>query len=277
MSHETQLAPPNGWIVTTAAGLSPQRTADPEVARRLVREQGAAILTGLGLDEGAAVAAGHDVFAGKAMAVSMAAEVRAGGVMDQPVDGAAPTREAPLEIHTDGFAYGDEYPDHFILLCAQSSPDGGESFLVDGYRLLDVLASTPDGAALVERLESVPVEQTEEGMRRSVAPIIGRAPDMRRMVRRFRYQRASVDSTDPDADAALVQAWDALCRLAAVPAPRFKLLPGEAAIIDNYRVMHGREAYSDAGRLMWRVWLWTSSAWGVPAGELVGDSRNART
>lgn len=277
MSHETQVAPPTGWIVTTAAGLSPERTADPAVARRLVRDHGAAILTGLGVGEEAAVAAGRDVFAGEAMAVSHAAEVRAGGVMDQVVDGAAPTREAPLEIHTDGFAYGDEYPDHFILLCAQSSPDGGESFLVDGYRLLDVLASTPDGETLVERLESVPVEQTEEGMRRSVAPIIGRGPDGRRMVRRFRYQRASADSARFEEDTALVHAWDALCSLAAIPAPRFKLLPGEAAIIDNYRVMHGREAYSDAGRLMWRVWLWSSSALGVPAGELVGDSRNART
>jgi hypothetical protein len=46
-------------------------------------------------------------------------------------------------------------------------------------------------------------------------------------------------------------------------------------VIDNYRMMHGREGYADLDRQMWRVWVWTTSAWGVPDGPLHSDSRYA--
>jgi alpha-ketoglutarate-dependent taurine dioxygenase len=184
--------------------------------------------------------------------------------------------EEALPAHTDGFAYGDDYPDHFLLLCAQASDDGGESFLVDGYRLLDTLEATSAGAALVERMETVLLDQTEDGMRRSLSPLVRRGPTGRRMVRRFPEQRPDASSVDPIGDAGLVAAWDGLCRLAAAGAPRFKLAPGEVVIVDNYRVLHGREPYGDAARLMWRVWMWTDTAHGVPAGVLASDSRNAQ-
>lgn len=39
-------------------------------------------------------------------------------------------------------------------------------------------------------------------------------------------------------------------------APRFTLLRGHALIIDNYRMLHGRERFSGP-RKIWRVWFWS--------------------
>jgi gamma-butyrobetaine dioxygenase len=257
------------------AGFTPSRTTDPAEALRRVQTDGAVILTGAGRTGEEAVAAARTVFAHRVLAVPEAAEVRSGGVMDL-VAARRPGPDEALGAHTDGFGYGDAYPDYFLLLCAQDSEVGGESLLVDGYRLLDGLLSTPDGAALVEAMETVPVDQTEEGMHRSVSPLVGRTPAGRRMVRRFPFQRPSAESLDPEADATLVAAWDQLCQSEAAAAPRFKLAPGEVAIIDNYRMLHGREPYVDEQRLMWRVWVWTDEANAVPAGSLASDTRYAR-
>jgi alpha-ketoglutarate-dependent taurine dioxygenase len=258
----------------TDAGVVPTRTSDPVEAARLVREEGAAILTGVAGTGESAMAVARAVFAQHVRAVPEAAEVRAGGVMDLAVRRVSP--EEALGVHTDGFSYGDDYPDYFLLLCAKDSAVGGESFFVDGYRLLDARAATPEGAGLVERMATVPVDQTEEGMHRSVSPLVGRTTTGRRMVRRFPDQRPAAASTDPAADAELIATWDHLCRTAATHAPRFRLAPGEVAVIDNYRMLHGREPYQDHERLMWRVWVWTDEAHGIPAGSLASDVRYAR-
>jgi alpha-ketoglutarate-dependent taurine dioxygenase len=268
------LPPPIPLPALTDAGIVPARTSDPAEARRRVQADGAAILTGVGRDAEAAVAVAHAIFAQHVLAIPPAAEVRAGGVMDQVVRRVSP--EEALGVHTDGFGYGDLYPDYFLLLCGQDSTVGGESFFVDGYRLLDALAADEAGAALVERMGRVPIDQTEEGMHRSVSPLVGRTPSGRRMVRRFPFQRVSTESTDPQADARMIDAWDRLCRDASASAPRFKLAPGEVAVIDNYRMLHGREPYTDFDRLMWRVWVWTDGSNGPPAGRLASDTRYAR-
>jgi alpha-ketoglutarate-dependent taurine dioxygenase len=257
-----------------AAGVVPSRTDDPGEAARQVAAHGAVILTGVGRSAEAAVDAARAIFSAHVLAIPPAAEVRSGGVMDQVVRRVGP--EEALGVHTDGFGYGDQYPDYFLLLCAQDSAVGGESFFVDGYRLLDSLAATEAGAELVEAMHTVPVDQTEQGMHRSVSPLVGRTGEDRRMVRRFPFQRPSAGSSAPESDAAMIDAWDQLCRRAAETAPRFKLAPGEVAVIDNYRMLHGREPYTDRERLMWRVWVWTDAGNGVPAGSLASDTRYAR-
>ena len=40
-------------------------------------------------------------------------------------------------------------------------------------------------------------------------------------------------------------------------APRFVLQPGQALLIDNYRMLHGRERFAGA-RKIWRVWFWST-------------------
>jgi alpha-ketoglutarate-dependent taurine dioxygenase len=252
---------------------SPMVTADPGEARLLVERWGAAILSGWGTTAHDAVAAAHAIFGRDVLQAPSPSEVRFGGDRDRRL----PTIDntTPLPAHTDGFAYGDRYPDYFLLSCAHSSPLGGESFLVDGEAVVDLLAARRGGRDLVERLQTVPVDQTEPDMQRSVSPIIGRTTTGRLMLRRFPFQRPSEDSTEPERDATMIDAWKDAITAAAERAPRFKLQAGDVAVIDNYRMMHGREGYADLARQMWRVWVWTTSAWGVPDGRLHSDSRYA--
>lgn len=253
--------------------VGPFRTQDPAEARHLVEQRGAAILSGWGTSADDAVAAAHAVFGADVLEAPSPSEVRIGGDRDRRL----PTIDntTPLPAHTDGFAYGDRYPDHFLLSCAHASPVGGESFLVDGEAVVTQLAARRGGRDLVERLQTVPVDQTEPDMQRSVSPIIGRTDAGRLMLRRFPFQRPSAESTEPARDAGMIDAWKDAITTAAQDAPRFKLHAGDVAVIDNYRMMHGREGYADLERRMWRVWVWTTSAWGVPAGRLHSDSRYA--
>lgn len=251
----------------------PTRTSDAIEARQLVRTDGVAILTGRGTTAGDSVAAAHAIFVGEIREVSPPAEVREGGVGDRRRAGIDHT--VALPAHTDGFAYGERYPDHVLLACARSSQVGGESYVVDGYEVLDALRSASPEGELVQRLVDVAVDQTEPGMQRSVTPIVGATVRGRTMLRRFPFQRPSDHSTDPAADAEMIDAWSEAIVAAAADAPRFRLAPGEIAVIDNYRMFHGRDAYDDLDRRMWRVRVWTTSAWGVPEGRLHSDSRYA--
>ena len=44
--------------------------------------------------------------------------------------------------------------------------------------------------------------------------------------------------------------------LATAHAPRFKVQPGEAIIVDNYKLWHIREGFTSLERKSWRVWMW---------------------
>jgi len=50
--------------------------------------------------------------------------------------------------------------------------------------------------------------------------------------------------------------------------PRFRLQRGEALLVDNFRMLHARQAYQDSStndsRRMWRVWSWTTESNGLP-------------
>lgn len=253
-------------------GLGPLRTADPDEARAIVEADGCVVVTGLGTAPADGVALAHALFGGDLLRAPDPSEVRIGGDRDRKL----PTIDhtTPLLPHTDGFAYGQLYPDYFLLLCGASSPEGGESFLVDGYAVVEALRANGH-EAVVERLGSVAVDQTEPDMQRSIDPIIGRTPADRMMLRLFPFQRPSAESADVEADASMIATWRASVIEAAASAPRFKLDAGEAVVVDNYRMMHAREAYTDMNRLMWRVWIWTNGSLGVPGGQLHSDSRYA--
>ena len=47
-------------------------------------------------------------------------------------------------------------------------------------------------------------------------------------------------------------------------AARFRLEAGECAVVDNFLLAHGREAYSNLERAMWQVWAWTNESLAVP-------------
>jgi alpha-ketoglutarate-dependent taurine dioxygenase len=248
-------------------GIVPPRTADPQHALALVAERGAAILTGVGPTEADAQDVARAVWRERTIAVPPPAAVREGGDQDR----VKVEREVRLDLHTDGFAYGDRAPDVMALLCVQDGSDGGESFLADGYALLEHM-----DRGLRHFLTEVDVDQTEPGARPNIAPIVLTLPNRRVAVRQPLYAQPGPASTNPAADAARIAQWKQLTADLSERVPRFRLQPGEALVADNYRVLHGRDGYAGE-RFLWRVWAWTAEGNGVPAGPLHSDSRYAFT
>jgi hypothetical protein len=265
------------------AGVAPRRIAGAPELFAVLRADGAAILTGCGNEREAARNIALDVLAELAPVVPDPAPIKEGGGnadLSYVTLGAEPDLAVPFQTgHTDGFAYGDRYPDYIFLLCVRPAIAGGESFAIDTYRLLESLATSaePDDIAFLEFLTSTPVEQTEPGFQRSLAPVIGRNAAGRRMSRWTPVQRpdASLPAAVQEQHARWLERWRDLTHAASLGAPRFTLQPGETLCLDNYRMLHGRTGFNDTERTLWRIWAWTTEALAVPDGMLFSDSRFA--
>jgi len=257
-----------------AAGIAPKVATDSKQAQQLLRQDGAVILDGIGTSADAARNIAFSLFAQEEIAaVPTPARVFDGGEKDRKREGLDHT--AALFAHTDGFAYGDRYPDFISLSCVKSSPHGGENFLVDGYVIYQALQQRLQAQGLGNPLLTTPVNQTDEGMQTAISPIVQHNPNGRLMVRRTLGAQPAPNSANPAADQQLIQAWEGAIDDASTHAPRFLLNPGSAVVVDNFRVMHGREGYSSMERLLWRVWIWTQDSNGVPDLPLHSDTRYA--
>lgn len=277
MTHPTTDADLNA-IDWSTVNLTPPRITDRAEVVDALRRHGAVVVTGVEPGAEAARQLATDIFGDRVRAVPEAAKVTDGGEKDRKPDGL--DHRTRSRAHTDGFAYGDLCPDHFLLACDHHSEVGGESLLLDGYAILDRLAATSSTARLADELATTIIDQTEPGMRPSLSPIVITTPSGRRMLRRTSDQYPAPDSADPDHDAELIRLWKLAIDVASdaiTATERPKLAAGEAVVVDNYRMFHGREAYTDLDRLMWRVWIWTDEAPGVPEGMLHSDSRFAGT
>ena len=73
----------------------------------------------------------------------------------------------------------------------------------------------------------------------------------------------------PEAARAAVEEWSAAVATAQVRALRFKLRPGQALLVDNFRMLHGRDPYHDLRRKLWRLLHWTDAAVDVPGDPVV--------
>jgi alpha-ketoglutarate-dependent taurine dioxygenase len=235
-------------------------------------------------------------------------------------DGFSGLEGKALLPHTDGYVWGDAFPDVVILLCEQPAPGHGESYLLHGEGVIKRL--DPDTLQL---LKKVPVDHTERnddgvmaGGVESIVPIFrwqsaptpevdnvpssswlekeGQRLCWRRMVHldyilgRKPVEEDSymslwkpIDEENANNHTSEEEMKDALLTLDKAiakedqEAERFQLQAGEALIVDNYRILHAREAYtgdkeSDAmadnndenSRRMWRVWSWTTASHGLP-------------
>lgn len=254
-------------------GVRPQIAGDMASALTHLQQDGAVIVENVGPEETDARQLAYDLFGSRVLAVPPAARVFDGGEKDNKGD---LDNTQTLPPHTDGFGYGDLYPDYILLDCVNSSPAGGESFLVDGYAVLEALRQSPQHAWVADALNTVIIDQTEEGMQASESPVIQHTEQGRMMLRKTIAQKPRASSTTPERDSEMVQVWKAAVNAAMQHAPLFKLAPGQAVAVDNYRLLHGRLPYTDMGRLMWRVWLWTEdSLAGPPDLPLHSDTRFA--
>jgi gamma-butyrobetaine dioxygenase len=265
-------------------GLLPLRVASSGAAYAAVRRDGAVILTGCGHERSDARAIAERILAALDPVVPDPAPIKeGGGNADRSyagLPGAEPGLLVPFQTgHTDGFAYGDRYPDFIFLLCVRPALAGGESFVVDTYRLLDGLAASAseEDRAFHQFLTTTPVEQTEPGFQTSLAPVVGANAAGRRMSRWTPVQRpdGALTESERTRHAGWLARWRDMAYEASLAAPRFVLRPGEAICLDNYRMLHGRTGFDDTERTLWRIWAWTNEAPAVPDGMLFSDSRFA--
>jgi len=260
-------------VVSLASSCSvvPERHDDPAVVRELLDRDGASILTGFDTSFEAASGLAELVLSDRFVASGHPIEVTDGGGKDRRLSADAARRMLPL--HTDGFAYGALAPDVFFLLCETPAALDGMSFLIDQHRLIEELGATAEGAPLATFVREHAVDQSEFGGVPAVGPIALPLPSGCSAVRRSPDVRPCDDDPDPATTARMLTMWQGILDTVGALAARFMLGAGEAIAIDNTRVAHGRDAYTTAGRMMWRCWAWTDRAGGVPEGELWSDTR----
>ncbi|HEY1818617.1 MAG TPA: TauD/TfdA family dioxygenase [Trebonia sp.] len=266
------------------ASVVPRRVRGPAEARREVAAHGAAVLGGLTGQE-AAYAAGQAVLGGELRryglqfaATKANQKAEAAAVAGQPADERgrkrrfAPT-EARMVAHNDGFGFGDFGPDYLFLWCGRPDGNGeGASFLVDGLRLLALMAADPEYADVARFAWQTDIDQSEPNFPLAAhAPIARRLPGTGRVQVRHHPFQAPVPGQPPAveaAHAAFIGRWSAAVTAARDNGPMFHAAAGDLICVDNYRFTHGRDGYRDPGRLMLSFWGWSAAAIAVPEGPL---------
>ena len=202
--------------------------------------------------------------------------------------------------HTDGYVYGDHVPDYLFLLVEQQANTGGESFFVDGEAVLERLSADPDAANLLPLLNTLVYDQTESDAnggifqgRSSKGPLFVRRPDGRLQWKRMLGKDQMQTREDMQAVPIPRSCWAVMPETRAMAAElgakitpeevlrrvdiaihaeseiagRIRLEKGEAVCVDNYRVLHSREAFNTGERRLWRIWTWTTNSDGRPNGD----------
>lgn len=255
----------------------PRTATSMEHARALIALDGAAIIPGLDSVE-AAVAYGEEVLGDRAIRVRPQFEAtKENNETEQAVveleEPDARGRKRYLgrydlmqPAHYDGFGFGDFAPDHMFLWCGRPCSQGGGSFLVDAYRVLEQLSATdPEFARFAWEVD---IDQSEpgntQGFTGPIARLVGGA---RVQVRSHPYQ-APLLGPDEAAHWPFVERWGKAIAAARSTGARFRLQAGEMICIDNYRLLHGRDAFVEPERKVVSIWAWTTSAMAVPEGVL---------
>ena len=156
-----------------------------------------------------------------------------------------------LQAHTDN-PYRDPVPTMQLLYCLENSAEGGESFVVDGFRAAQRLRQeTPDGFALLARhCARFEYAGAADTCLRTKKPMIELGPDGELIGVRFNNRSlAAVTDVPYEEMPAYYAAYRHLAAIVDDPgmAASFKLEPGESFLVDNTRVLHGRKGFSSSG------------------------------
>ena len=157
-----------------------------------------------------------------------------------------------LQAHTDN-PYRDPVPTLQILACLENSVEGGDSIVVDGFKVVERLkAENPRGFALLSGHAARFAYEGSAGVRlRSKRPMIELGPDGELIAVRFNNRSLAAATDVPYEDMAdYYAAYRRFAELIEDPAMEvtFKLKPGELFIVDNTRVLHARKSFSGTGK-----------------------------
>lgn len=218
---------------------------DVAQARTLLTRAGAVVLTGWPVEPDSVVLAAATVLGSRLREIE---QVRERTTVDGPDlsahrDGA----HVVVEVHGRRTQLRMPEPDVVLVLCVSPARAGGQSYVVDGYRLVDRLrAARPELHAF---LTTVDVDVTSGIEGSSYRPpqacrLVEWTRGGRRVVRT--PQSAVPVPRDPDADRhrQLIEAYRDVVAAAAAPQGRDTALrAGEVLVLDNYRCLHGVRAH----------------------------------
>jgi gamma-butyrobetaine dioxygenase len=249
--------------VLTAAGVAPERCTSPSAAA-LVKRDGAAIVTGGTGDPRELVLAAAELLGTRLRTVF-------------PVRHKAEESAGPLALHSDGAhvvvdVHGrvvrlrDPDEDYLFQLCRAPAACGGESILVDGYRLLNGLrVARPELHAFLTSVDVDFFGATTAPVRGVPAtPLVRRHVEHtqggRLVVRASSYAVPAPQEPHVAEHARMLRSYTDVLAAAAAAAPRVRLEVGELFVIDNYRVLHGRDGFHGP-RGMCILTVLSSDAW----------------
>ncbi len=157
-----------------------------------------------------------------------------------------------LQAHTDN-PYRDPVPTLQILACLENSVEGGDSIVVDGFKVVERLkAENPRGFELLSSHAARFAYEGSAGVRlRAKRPMIELGPDGELVAVRFNNRSLAAATDIPYADMAdYYAAYRRFAELIEDPSMEvtFKLKPGELFIVDNTRVLHARKSFSGTGK-----------------------------
>jgi trimethyllysine dioxygenase len=152
---------------------------------------------------------------------------------------------AAIGPHTDG-TYSIDSPGYQMFHCLQFDGSGGDSTLVDGFKVADqILRSDPIAFEVLSTVK-VPAQYLGDGVHlRAEHPVIGldHNGDFAQIAYN-NYDRAPFRLAAPRMNA-FYRALQLFNRLINDPANEItmRLAPGTALLFDNWRTLHGRRAY----------------------------------
>jgi gamma-butyrobetaine dioxygenase len=151
----------------------------------------------------------------------------------------------PLAAHTDN-PYRDPVPTLQLLHCLATSASGGETIVVDGFRVAEEVCRQEPGGFRLLTSRAVSFSYRDETTDLSTtAPLI--ELDAAGNVRGVRFNARSMQPPRLPTDEMVVwfDAYLLFARLLADPAyqVQFRLEPGDLFVVDNRRVLHGRSAF----------------------------------
>lgn len=249
--RRNEAAPPELESLVQGLDFIPERVPrdEPFTARKLLERDGAVILTGWPEEADSLVNAAASVLSTRLRELE-----RAESRTTENADTLALHRDGAnvvVDIHDRPVNLRNPDIDYVLILCAAPAQTGGESFVVDGYRLVDRLRDK--APELYKFLTSVDVDLTSGIPRADVHP----TPRVSRMVEWTRGGRMIVRTAQYAQPVPRESRWDehqrlpgeytsVLATLTARAGTGTALAAGEVLVLDNYRCLHGVRAHRGA-------------------------------